>query len=200
MSRQWAGTRPLEVALKTIVSGCQSRNQNWRKIVLEVLKMSWEVMQTRTSTCDCGAGTETYTFELDDWNRTRSSTEIHCLVCHEKSEEKLEGDLKRQERREWLLQRSQQLASERYSAQWIDLFAGMTKKAAWLRYTGGLGYPTLGTFYQHVNDAGGLNEHLTWCLINDLERSLRILNLEDLEIKELLGEREQLWQPTSKSM
>jgi hypothetical protein len=35
-----------------------------------------EVMQTRTDPCDWCAGTETYTVEVDDWNRTRNSTEI----------------------------------------------------------------------------------------------------------------------------
>jgi hypothetical protein len=43
--------------------------------------MSWEVMQTRTGPCGCGAGTETCTLEVDDWNRTRNSTEIHCRLA-----------------------------------------------------------------------------------------------------------------------
>jgi hypothetical protein len=37
--------------------------------------MSWEVMQTKTGPCACGAGTETCTLEMEDWNRTRSATE-----------------------------------------------------------------------------------------------------------------------------
>jgi hypothetical protein len=162
--------------------------------------MSWEVMQTRTGPCDCGAGTETYTLEVDDWNRTRNSTEIHCPTCLSKREQEFEADQNREDRRARLLGRAQQLVSDRYCSRWLDLFAGMTKKAAWLRYTGGVGYPALGTFYQHVNDSGGLTEHLVWCLTNDLERSMGVLGIEDAEIKKALKERERLWKPTSKSI
>jgi hypothetical protein len=35
--------------------------------------MGWEVMRTETSPCECGESTQTFTFEMDDWNRTRSS-------------------------------------------------------------------------------------------------------------------------------
>jgi hypothetical protein len=162
--------------------------------------MSWEVMQTTTGPCACGAGTETYTLEIDDWNRTRSATEIHCPVCRERREQELATDRKREEHRDWLLQRAQELATERYRAAWLALFAGMTKKAVWQRYTGGTGYPTLGTFYQHVKHAAGLSQHLEWCLRNDLERCLKVLGIEDAEIKALLKERTQLWKPTSGPM
>ena len=61
--------------------------------------MSWEVMQTETGLCACGAGTETYTLEMDDWNRTRSATEIHCPGCREKQQQELAADKRREERR-----------------------------------------------------------------------------------------------------
>lgn len=162
--------------------------------------MSWEVMQTTTGPCACGAGTQTYTLEMDDWNRTRSATEIQCPVCSENREHEIEADRKRDERRDWLLRRAQELATERYRTRWLELFTGMTRKTAWQRYTGGTGYPALGTFYQHIKHAGGLSQHLEWCLTGDLERCLKILGIEDAEINELLKERAQLWKPTTGPM
>ena len=98
------------------------------------------------------------------------------------------------------MQRAQQLATERYLAQWLALFAGMTKKAAWKRYIGGSGYPALGTFYQHVKHSGSLSKYMEWCLTNDLERSLRVLGVENKEIGTVLQERARLWRPTSGPM
>lgn len=162
--------------------------------------MSWAVMQTQTGPCACGVGTETYTLEMDDWNRTRSATEIHCPECKEKRERELEADRRREERRDELLRRAQELAAERYGVQWPNLFSGMTKKAAWQKYTDGVGYPALGTFYQHIKHAGSLSKHLGWCLTSDLERCLSVLGINDAEIAELLKERKHLWKPMSGPM
>jgi hypothetical protein len=162
--------------------------------------MSWEIMRTETHPCDCGGGTATYTFEMDDWNRTRSSTEIHCPQCREKQQQKQTADWERERRRDELLERAQRLVAERYLSQWLTLFADTTKKAAWERYTGASGYPALGTFYQHVKHAGSLSKYMEWCLTNDLERALRVLAVEDKEIQNLLREREGLWRPTSGPM
>jgi hypothetical protein len=162
--------------------------------------MSWEIMRTETGPCECGEGTETFTFEMDDWNRTRSSTEIHCPKCREKKQRQIEAEHAREKKRDEHLQRARQLATDRYLAQWLALFAGMTKKAAWERYTGGTGYPALGTFYQHVKHSGSLSKYMEWCLTSDLERSLRVLGVEDKEIGTLLQERARLWRPTSGPM
>ncbi len=162
--------------------------------------MSWEVVRTETRPCECGEGTETFTFEMDDWNRTRSSAEIRCPRCRGKKQREWEADQAREKRREELLRTAQQLVSDRYLAKWLALFEGMTKKAAWERYTGRAGYPALGTFYQHVKQSGGLRKHLEWCLTSDLERSLGVLEVEDKEIDALLRERMLLWRPTSKPL
>lgn len=162
--------------------------------------MSWEIMSTETRPCECGAGTETFSFEMDDWNRTRSSTDIHCPQCREKKLRELEAEQAREKKRDDLLRRAQELATERYLARWLALFGGMTNKAAWQRYTGGLGYPALGTFYKHVKDSGSLHKYMEECLKSDLERSLRALGVEDKEIDALLQERARLWRPTSGPM
>lgn len=159
--------------------------------------MSWEVMRSETGPCECGEDTETFTFEMDDWSRTRSSREIHCPKCREKKRKEWEADQAWEKQRDKLLHAAQHLASDRYLARWLALFEGMTKKAAWERYTGGTGYPALGTFYQHVKHSGGLSKHLEWCFTNDLERSLRVLGIVDTEIETLLQERARLWRPTS---
>jgi hypothetical protein len=80
------------------------------------------------------------------------------------------------------------------------LFEGMTKKAAWDRYTGGSGYPALGTFYQHVKHSGSLSKYTEWCLTGEPDRSLLILGVDDKEIAALLKERTELWSPTSGSI
>lgn len=159
--------------------------------------MSWEIMRTETGPCECGVGTETFTFEMDDWNRTCSSIEIHCPMCREKKKQEWEAEQARENRRDELLRVAQKLATERYLPQWLALFADMTKKEAWKRYTGGTGYPALGTFYQHVKHSGSLSKYMGWCLTNDLERSLRAFGIEDKDIDAILKERERLWRPTS---
>jgi hypothetical protein len=52
------------------------------------------------------AGTETSTFEMDDWNRTRSSTEIHCPQCREKRQRELDAEYASERRRDELLERA----------------------------------------------------------------------------------------------
>jgi hypothetical protein len=159
--------------------------------------MSWEVMRTEAGPCECGESTQTFTFEMDDWNRTRSSIEIHCPKCRDRERRQWEADQAREKRRAELLRTAQQLASDRYLAKWLALFEGVTKKAAWERYTGQAGYPALGTFYQHIKHSGSLNKYMDSCFTNDLERSLRVLGVQDEDIDALLEERAQLWQPTS---
>jgi hypothetical protein len=159
--------------------------------------MSWEVMRSETGPYECGEGTQTFTSEMDDWNRMRSSTEIHCPKCRDKEQQQRKADQAREKRREELLHTAQHLALDRYLARWLASFDGMTKKAAWERYTAKEGYPALGTFYQHIKHFGSLKKYMEWCLTNDLERSLRVLGVQDKEIDALLLEREQHWRPTS---
>ena len=154
--------------------------------------MSWEIMRSETGPCECRAGTMTHFMEMDDWNRTRSSTEIHCPTCREKRSRELDANQARERRRDELLRTAKQLATDRYLEKWLALFTGMSKKAAWERYTGGSGYPALGTFYQHVKHSGSLSRYMEWCFPNDLEKSLQTLGVEDKEIQALLKEHSRL--------
>jgi SEC-C motif len=147
----------------------------------------------RNERCPCGSGRK---YKKCHWNRESAAP----IPYHESAKELLRLRVGEQKCLHPMLGKAQELATERYRAAWLALFAGMTKKAAWQRYTGGTGYPTLGTFYRHVKHAAGLSQHLEWCLRNDLERSLKVLGIEDAEIKALLKERTQLWKPTSGPM
>jgi hypothetical protein len=149
-------------------------------------------MRSEIGPCKCGAGTMTNVMEMDDWNRTRSSTEIHCPACEEKRFREREAYQARESRRAELLRTATQLATDRYLQRWLALFAGMSKKAAWKLYTGGSGYPALGTFYQHVIHSGSLSKYMEWCFPNDLEKSLRIIGAEDKEIETLLKKSKSL--------
>jgi hypothetical protein len=159
--------------------------------------MSCQITRSESGPCDCGAGTQTFTVEMDDWNRIRNSTEIHCSKCRKKKQREVNAEQGRERKMDELLRRAQRMAKERYRAQWLALFAGMTKKAAWERYTGASGYPALGTFYQHVKDSGSLGKYMESRLTADLERSLRVLEVEDKGIDTLLQEPTRLWRPTS---
>jgi len=162
--------------------------------------MSWEIMRSEAGPCECGTGAVTYVFEMDDWNRTRSSTEVQCPACRRKADEEAKAEWNLEQRRSILLQAARELGTKRYLSQWQALFSGISKRAAWERYTGGSGYPALGTFYQHARDFGSLSKYMDWCFPQDLEKSLIILHVQDREITAMLKEHSRLWKPTNKSL
>lgn len=151
--------------------------------------MSWEIMRSETTECHCGKGTMTHTMEMDDWNRTRSSTEIHCPDCLKKAVQEAEERRRKQAANEALFNKARKLATDRYQQKWLNLYSDLTKKAAWQRYTGGSGYPALGTFYKHVKHAGGVPEYMRWSFESDFEDALRKMDIEDKDIIKLLSQR-----------
>jgi|SRR5215831_10863702 len=151
--------------------------------------MSWEVMKSETTKCHCGKGIMTYTMEMDDWNRTRSSTEIHCPDCRARAALEAKERAQRAAGNEALYDQARNLATDRYMPKWLDLYAGLTKKAAWQRYTGGCGYPALGTFYKHVKHAGGVTTYMRSCFESDFEEALQKMSIEGKEINKLLSAR-----------
>jgi hypothetical protein len=152
--------------------------------------MSWEIVKSETEPCQCGAGTVTYTMEMDDWNRTRSHSEIHCSSCHDKDLQNQEAIWVHEKQHQDLYSEAKRIAADRYLGTWLALYSGLTKKEAWSRYTGGSGYPALGTFYKHVKDSDGLAEYMRWCFFNDFEKPLRSMAIKDGAIEALLIERE----------
>lgn len=154
--------------------------------------MSWEVMSSETVVCRCGKGTVTHVMEMDDWNRVRNHTDIHCPDCRRKAAREADAERRTEAKKEQLYEQAKQLAIKRYMRQWLDGYVGLTSKAAWERYTGGSGYPALGTFYKHVKDAGGVADYMRWRFEGDIEDALKKMAVRDQEILDLLKERKSL--------
>ena len=73
--------------------------------------MSWEVMRSEIIECHCGKGTMTNIMEMDDWNRTRSSTVIDCPDCREKAAREAEEHRQKELRNEALYGQAKKLAT-----------------------------------------------------------------------------------------
>jgi len=151
--------------------------------------MSWEEMCPETKTCWCGNGTITYITEMDDWNRVRHHTQINCPICKEEADKEAAERQRREESRNKLRSEAKSIAEERYLARWLAMYSGLNKREAWKLYTGGSGYPALGTFYKHVREQG-LTEYVRWCFSNDFQKALERMGVEDNDIQHLLSERE----------
>jgi hypothetical protein len=148
--------------------------------------MSFEVMWEDTDPCRCGRGTIISRFEMDDWNRTRRTSETFCPSCVQQDNLRLQAQHQAEKRREKYVQEARALAEKRYLQQWLHRFANCSAKAAWLQYTGGSGYPCLGTFYKHVKDFGGIIPYMGWCFGNSFESALTQMGVCDQEIATLL--------------
>jgi hypothetical protein len=154
--------------------------------------MSWEQMSEETKACPCGKGTITYFMDMDDWNRSRHSRRIDCPTCKAEADKKERLEAEREEKREALLAKALKIAQERYLVRWLTLYAGMNKKAARRLYTGGSGYPALGTFYKHVKYDGGVEQYLRRSFPHDFQKALEQMNVKDADIQELLAARESI--------
>jgi hypothetical protein len=157
--------------------------------------MSWEEMGSETRPCPCGKGTVTYRWEMDDWNRTRNDRTINCAKCQADAEAEERAAIEREQERAALLSKAGALASGRYLETWLSLFVGKSKKKAWLIYTGGRGYPALGTFYKHVRDFDGVEKYLRWSFEHDIDKVLRTLGVDDSEVTGMLRDAEKMRVP-----
>ena len=153
--------------------------------------MSWEEMGTDIEPCWCGKGTIKYITEMDDWNRVRTSREINCPECMEKERIRNAEESARENRRIELYHQAKQVAESRYLEQWLGMYEGLNKKEAWELFTGGSGYPSLGTFYKHVKESGVIS-YMRWYFSNRFENSLKAMGINDSEIVDLLNERDRI--------
>jgi hypothetical protein len=153
--------------------------------------MSWEEMSAETKICPCGKGTITYCMEMDDWNRIRHHKKINCPKCKAQADEKIRLEIERDQNREMLLAKALRIAEERYLARWLGMYANKSKKAVWMLYTGGSGYPALGTFYKHVQDEG-IEQYLRRNFSHDFQKALKQMKVKDGDIQELLAARERI--------
>lgn len=153
--------------------------------------MSWEEFSVETRPCGCGNGTVTYRREMDDWNRVRDSTTINCPKCRADFENQERLRQQQEAKREVLWNKALTIARERYLPRWLEMFAGKSKKETWLLYTGGSGYPALGTFYKHVKPEG-VEAYLRGHFSHDFPSALKRMGVEDSDIESLLRERERV--------
>jgi hypothetical protein len=149
-------------------------------------------MSVETKVCSCGKGTITYRMEMDDWNRVRDFKTINCPVCKAAADKQAESAFLREQLKEKLLADARSIAEKRYLNRWLGMFRNKSKKEAWLLYTGGSGYPALGTFYKHVKEADGVEPYLRNHFGYDFSKALRALKIKDLEIENLLSDARKL--------
>lgn len=149
--------------------------------------MSYESMGSEIRPCWCGKGTIVFHTEMDDWNRVRHRTVINCEYCSHQQQEKIDAENKRKARRDELYQRAKAMAESRYLQAWVDRYSGMSKVDAWRLYTGGVGYPAIGTFRKHVKDEG-LTKYFQRIFSHRFEEALVRMGVSDSEINELLAQ------------
>lgn len=82
--------------------------------------MSYEIMMDEIQECDCGRGTQRYVFEMDDWNRTRSHTEVFCNFCNEQTRIKTDIRSVQVNRERELTEYAYDYFMNNYYAMWYD--------------------------------------------------------------------------------
>ena len=156
--------------------------------------MNWELMWEREEPCRCGKGKLLRRSEMDDWNRTRESSATLCEHCgHEERLRCSEWDKNFSEQRK-LFGKAIAIATERHLKAWLRSCDGCTTKEAWFRYTNGIDYPSLGTFYKHVRQHGSLKSCLEQCFINQVGHKWRSLGISDADVEDLLERSREVWQ------
>lgn len=147
--------------------------------------MSWESMSPEIRPCRCGRGTIVFHTEMDDWNRVRHHTEIHCEYCKFQQQQEIAAENMRKARCDELYQTAKTLAEYRYLQAWINRYSDMSQVDAWRLYTEGVGYPSLGTFRKHVKEEG-LDNYFRRVFRHSFEEALNKMMIVDPEINELL--------------
>jgi hypothetical protein len=176
--------------------------------------MSFEEMGSTKHPCPCGKGTYTYTWSMDDWNRTESEKVMNCKECkknyvldeYDSSEKGISSTSTRWIRRdisekaealiveaECLQDEAKKLASKLYLEKWMDHFKEIgDKKGIWAELTGnGKRYPSLGTFYKHLKNQT-VDSYLKNTFesaserLSDFVHIQKILNVKDTKVVALL--------------
>ncbi|WP_055329396.1 hypothetical protein [Burkholderia pseudomallei] len=128
---------------------------------------------------------------MDDWNRVRNYRILNCPICKAEEEAQARAYAAHQEVVSAYAAKAKELARERYLAQWLELFSGKTKKACYQVLFPRGKWPSLGTFYKHVGESGGVNRYMTQHFERHFEEVLRQLEVQDMEIDQLLEQSRQ---------
>lgn len=149
--------------------------------------MSWEFMGTETLPCKCGAGTISISTEMDDWNRKRYNRTVNCEYCKEQERVKAEEADRQKKLHDDLSHKVRGLAEPRYLDKWTEQMTGKSKVDAWRLYTGGEGYPSLGTFRKHMKEEGQI-KYFQRLFRQDIGAALIKMGVSDSEIDAILSQ------------
>jgi hypothetical protein len=131
--------------------------------------MSWDEIGRSERKCPCGKGKFVSISEADDWNRSRTRTQICCPTCQKKHEKALaiihSHEVKGREARK----SAEHEARKRFLPVFVDRFTDLSKKEVWERLHKGSKYPALGTFYSHIRSYGSVEAYLVKHFLRDLE-------------------------------
>lgn len=149
--------------------------------------MGFEKMNHYERSCDCGKGTvEVYT-EMDDWNRIKSHTTIHCEEC--RKEEKLKEREINEERNRLnnLREEITKYFDQNYMEHWQSIFKNSkTKKEVYIFLKEkSIVNSSLNSFYK--NFTGKSKEEIIDKAINfkNIETILNIINISDTHLTNL---------------
>ena len=140
--------------------------------------------------CACGKGTEEIYTEMDDWNRTRSSTIIHCKECREKEERRKTEIKKEFSRLRILTKEITQHFNENHMEQWLHVFITCKNKKAvyvFLKENDLVDY-SLNSFYQKFNGKSSEEKIASTIVPKNMETILNILNISDKYLMALSNE------------
>jgi hypothetical protein len=135
----------------------------------QIPKMSWDEIGRSESKCPCGKGKFVSISEADDWNRSRTRTQICCPTCQKKHEKALAIIHSHEAKGREARKSAEHKARERFLPVFENHFAGLSKKEVWERLHKGSQYPALGTFYSHIRSYGSVAAYLERHFLRELE-------------------------------
>jgi hypothetical protein len=149
--------------------------------------MSWEEISRDEVPCPCGKGKVVITMRMDDWNRIETSRAILCDNCRAEADQRIQEQERIEKEKADFRSKAVSLAKERHLKDWLNGFNDLSKKKIWelIPKSPYGGYPSLGTFYKHVQHHGSVTAYLEWRFESDIEL-LFPSNIRDPEVEELL--------------
>ena len=122
--------------------------------------MSWDEITREDRKCPCKKGRYVIVLEADDWNRMRTRTEIRCPACAKKNKQAMSMIRLHEEKAHKLRKVAETEAKQRFLANFLSQFKGLSKKEIWEKLYAHSSYPALGTFYAHIRCDGSVESYL----------------------------------------
>jgi len=154
--------------------------------------MSWEVTSRNEGPCRCGKGTVVTTTEADDWNRTRTVSDLKCPACYAKQLQAVSLVATHKREADRIKGEALDEAKKHCLPPFLARFLAKPKKQIWEEMYRGCPYPSLGTFYAHARYSKSLEAYLIKCFERDLEQLVpRVIKNAKVEalLKRAMAER-----------